>query len=91
MCVYTHVHTGIDKGHGEERADPVSLNKFGSRVASHAQGSPLWFLPPSSGPSALLTFLKSCFWILDAPDSVFIHSVWRKRAVMQRREGEGRE
>lgn len=47
-------------------------------------------LPPGS-PSALLTFLKACLWILDSADSVFIHSVLRERAVMQGREGGGND
>lgn len=47
------VHVGIDKANGEGQAGLVSLNKFGGRVASHAQGSFLWFLPPSVVPIRL--------------------------------------
>lgn len=55
MClsVCMHVHSGIDKGYGEEKAVLFSLNIFGGRVASHAQGSPLSYLPPSSDPISL--------------------------------------
>lgn len=51
--VCMHVHIGIDKGYGDEEAVLVSLNKFGGSVASHAQGSPLWYLPPSLAPVSL--------------------------------------
>lgn len=63
MCsrVRTCVHTGIDKVYGEGKGAPVSLNKCGSSVVSHAQDSPLCGLPPCWVPVSLTHISQGLF------------------------------
>lgn len=73
------------------RGFSISLNGFGSRVASLAQDSLLWLLPPSQGPISL-THISQGLFLDPGLSRQRLHPLCvEERAVMQGRQGGGND